>query len=495
MYSVLPDLAFNSSISISLVVVALVGSFWLSISRIREAIRTRHIPGPWHTSWTKAVYNYHFLAGTRCEYVHALHTKYGPAVRIGPSHVNFMNTEAYKTINGSRESFRKSPFYRLLAVENQQGLFNTVDVEFHRRHRRLLAGPMAESSLLQTVLPVIEARIALVISRIREEVASRGAADVLKWWLFMATDIIGELSFGESFRMLELGHANELEQGSLVGALRATLPPFIMKVSSLIPLPFTNRAHEAGERMTQYAVVSLDRYRKLVDKGADADMPQTLFYKVFKASGEGTMPYNEIRDEALNYIAAGSDTVSITLTYLTWELSRKPKIRKRLVEELRTLPADFGAQELRELQFLNQVIDETLRLYCAAPPPFPRLVPSDGAYLAGYYLPGGIEVSAQAFSMHRDTTVFPSPEEFRPERWQSPTTAMKDSLVPFGRGARVCIGQHLARIELRLATARFFLAFPSTCMSSLEGMTDDDMKPVIQLFLTSKGKRCLLEAK
>lgn len=38
-----------------------------------------------------------------------------------------------------------------------------------------------------------------------EEIQNRGATDVFKWWLFMATDIIGELSFGESFRMLEAG--------------------------------------------------------------------------------------------------------------------------------------------------------------------------------------------------------------------------------------------------------------------------------------------------
>lgn len=41
-----------------------------------------------------------------------------------------------------------------------------------------------------------------------EEMKSRGVADVFKWWTFMATDIIGELSFGESFRMLEHGKVN-----------------------------------------------------------------------------------------------------------------------------------------------------------------------------------------------------------------------------------------------------------------------------------------------
>lgn len=48
----------------------------------------------------------------------------------------------------------------------------------------------------------------MTISRIAEEMQSRGVADVFKWWLFMVTDIIGELSFGESFRMLEAGEVS-----------------------------------------------------------------------------------------------------------------------------------------------------------------------------------------------------------------------------------------------------------------------------------------------
>lgn len=229
-------------------------------------------------------------------------------------------------------------------------------------------------------------------------------------------------------------YTDELEQGSFVGAARCVFP-LLVRLGRVLPLPVFHRVHDAGERMTQYADDSLERYRRLVDSDADK-VPETLFSKVFKAKGEGIMPYNEIRDEALNYIAAGSDTVSVTLTYLTWTLSRKTDIRDRLVKELRTLPPSFSAQDLRELPFLNQVIDETLRVYSAAPAPFPRLVPAEGARLAGYDMPGGIEVSAQAYSLHRDPTIFPAPYEFRPERWASPTVAMRDTLVPFGRGAR-----------------------------------------------------------
>ena len=45
----------------------------------------------------------------------------------------------------------------------------------------------------------------LAVKGISKEMAKRGAADVFKWWMFMATDVIGELSFGESFKMLESG--------------------------------------------------------------------------------------------------------------------------------------------------------------------------------------------------------------------------------------------------------------------------------------------------
>ena len=245
--------------------------------------------------------------------------------------------------------------------------------------------------------------------------------------------------------------------------------------------------------MTQYASDSLERYRWLAVSGSDK-MQETLFSKLFKANGEGSMPYNEIRDEALNYIAAGSDTVSITLTYLIWAVCSDPNIRETLVRELRTLPPEFGKAQLRDLPFLNQIINETLRLYSPAPGPFPRLVPSGGSELAGYWMAKGTEVSTQAFSLHRDPVTFPAPYKFQPSRWASPTAAMKDAFTPFGRGARVCIGQHLARIELRLAAARFFLAFPEARMSSLEGMSNEDMEPIVQLFLTPKGKRCLIQA-
>ena len=53
--------------------------------------------------------------------------------------------------------------------------------------------------------PIIANRIRTAVDKITMELTDHGVTDVFKWWLFMATDIIGELTFGDSFRMLEIG--------------------------------------------------------------------------------------------------------------------------------------------------------------------------------------------------------------------------------------------------------------------------------------------------
>lgn len=57
----------------------------------------------------------------------------------------------------------------------------------------------------------------------------------------------------------------------------------------------------------------------------------------------------------------------------------------------------------------------------------------------------------------------------------------------------VCIGLHLAYIELRLATARFFLEFPTARMSSREGMSEKDMVQKLYFLMHPQAKRCLIE--
>jgi cytochrome P450 len=163
-----------------------------------------NVPGPWHTRWTDWVYTYHNLRGAAPLYIHALHQKYGPVVRVSTNFVNVADLKGAQRIHRIRGEFLKSPWYQNIAGPDRLNVFNTQDIDEHRRLRRLLSGPMSESNL-KTLIPQVENKVRLAIDRMVEETKSRGVADVAKWWMFMATDVIGELTFGESFRMLEYG--------------------------------------------------------------------------------------------------------------------------------------------------------------------------------------------------------------------------------------------------------------------------------------------------
>lgn len=460
--------------------VAVVGLLYVSLHLALRQLRTSlmlskllchfirdplsQVPGPWYAKWTSIVIKYHWLKGNRARYQHGLHLKYGtlfifcqaccaklfavfkltdvnfnligPLVRLAPNEVSVTSIEAVKKIYNARETYRKTPWYGDLSFTSEN-LFNTSRVELHRRLRRLLSGSMSETSL-QMAVPQVQSKIDLAMKRIGKEMDRRGAADVIKWFLFMATDIIGELSFGDSFRTLKIGeksgYTKDLEDLGFLGAVRSAFPTFIA-LAKYLPIPFFTRPLQATQNMIRYAEESVARYRNLLDSDPTS-VKWTLFTKVFQSNDKEALTPVELRANASSYIVAGSDSTAVTLTYLVWSVCRDPTVKATLLEELRTLPADYTASHLRDLSYLNYVIDETLRLYSGIQSSLPRYVPDGGDDIVGYWLPGGTSICAQAYSMHRIASVFPNPDTFDPSRWASPTKEMKDSFMPFGNGAR-----------------------------------------------------------
>lgn len=204
---------------------------------------------------------------------------------------------------------------------------------------------------------------------------------------------------------------------------------------NIVSLPGFKDVTETVIKNKKYATESLERYRRLVERDPERPVP-TLFTKLFKGEEEANLTFKEILDEAQAYIVAGSETASLTMTFLVWAVCKDPAIQTRLVEEVRQLPDNYDDSHLQQLPYMNQVIEETLRLYAVVPSALPRVVPAGGATLAGYYLPGGSTVCTQAYSLHRNEEIFPESEKFDPSRWAKPTKEMKDGMMAFGGGSR-----------------------------------------------------------
>ena len=132
-------------------------------------------------------------------------------MRVSPDEVDITDVGAAKEIHKIGERYQKAGFYTHIGHKSAKTLFSTTDPRFHAARRRLLAGPMSEASMVNFE-PIVADRVNLCMKRMGEEMQSRGVADVYKWWTFLATDTVGELSFGESFRMLEYGKVDPFLQ-------------------------------------------------------------------------------------------------------------------------------------------------------------------------------------------------------------------------------------------------------------------------------------------
>ncbi|KAF3024104.1 hypothetical protein E8E14_002621 [Neopestalotiopsis sp. 37M] len=471
------------------ILVAVAGWFYTVLSSPMAKL-----PGDWITKFTDIPFRYNTVKGRRPKWVQSLHEKYGPIVRISPTEASFQDVNTTREMYRVKGEYLKGAFYDKLA-NGQVSVFTTRDTGIHKRQRRLLSSEMSESSL-QKHLPVVETKVRLAIQRMQEEMQQRNTTDVFHWFLSMATDVIGELSFGRSFDMLETGgksdYIKNLQDVARVGGILSTFP-MLVKLTRFVPIPFISEATEKRRRIRGYADESIQRHQRIVEEQGD-DAKPTLLSKLYNLAGTEKLTFAEVSDNASAYIIAGSDTTANTLTYLVWLVCRHPDIKARLLAELAALPDGFAYDDVKTLPYMNQVIEESLRMYPAAPSGLPRVVPAGGAQLSGHYLPAGAIVSAQAWSMHRAPDVFPEPHTFDPSRWANPTKDMRDSFLAFGGGSRVCLGLHLARMELRLATARFFTTFPNAQVSSREGFNDEEMNPNMFFLLTPNKHRCLIEA-
>jgi cytochrome P450 len=123
-----------------------------------------------------------------------------------------------------------------------------------------------------------------------------------------------------------------------------------------------------------------------------------------------TLTDSALGAQASALIVAGSGTTAVTLTYAIWAILSHAGVRSKLEGEVSSIPENYNDTLLEKLPYLKAVILETLRLYGAAPGSLPRVTPEKGIQVKGFFVPAGITMTTQAYTMHRDPAIFPDPE-------------------------------------------------------------------------------------
>lgn len=163
--------------------------------------------------------------------------------------------------------------------------------------------------------------------------------------------------------------------------------------------------------------------------------------------------------------AAGYKTIEISVSALMYRLLSEPHQFRKLQQEIHAhfdRLDEITGDRLRRLPFLNGCVRESLRLLPALAGKFMSRR-SPGTTIEGVYVPFGIQVFTELYTMQRSPRYWHAPDEFRPERWYergegSPFARdVHEAYKPFSSGPRTCLGREMALNTLQLMAAK--LAF------------------------------------
>jgi cytochrome P450 len=325
----------------------------------------------------------------------------------------------------------------------------TAETELHRRQRRLIA-------------PVFQHKRIAAYAEVMSAYAERSAARLTDGATIALHEEMSRLTLGIVGKTLFDADV-EADAEHVGHALTVALNYVTSMVSTPFPVPFSWPT--PANRRTRKALKDLDAmvYRVIGERralsaaGAErSDALSMLLAARDESDGQG-MSDAQVRDEVLTIFLAGHETTANALSFTFHLLAQNPDVLQKLVAEVDTVLGGRTPrfEDLPNLRYTLQVFKEGMRLY---PPAY--LVGRETlrpVTIGGYALAKNTLVFVNIFTMHRRPDYFPDPERFDPDRFlpEAEASQRRGIYMPFGGGARICIGNHFALMAGQIILATF----------------------------------------
>jgi cytochrome P450 len=321
----------------------------------------------------------------------------------------------------------------------------TSEGAVHVRQRRLMQPAFHKDRIASYATVMTD-----YADRVQRRWSDGGTLDAAQEMMRLTLAVVGKTLFDADVEAQAQNVGRALS--AMIESFWITMLPFY-DVLEQLPLPVFRRGRQARAALDEiiYRMIA-ERRQSPRDRG---DLLSMLLMAQDEENQGARMTDVQVRDEAMTIFLAGHETTANALTWMWYLLSGAPDVEARMHEEIdRVLGGRLPTlADIPNLPYVEKVVTEAMRLYPPAWIIGRRAI--EDYPVEGYVVPARSVMVLSPYIVHHDARFFVDAERFDPDRW---TSAFKASLppfayFPFGGGARRCIGEAFAWMELVLVAS------------------------------------------
>ena len=384
------------------------------------------------------------LLRRRFGFTEGLHA-HGDIVRVylGTLPMYFVTTPelTHRVLVTDSASFGKGAMFDKFRPFVGNGLVNSGGA-FHLRQRRLVQPAFHRDRITRYA-----EKMETAVSRLCGSWQPGERREINEDMQALAVTIVGEALFGTEFGRTAIEEARySIPIVIRHGMVRALSPAFVGPLLVRGNRQFDRAVHRmravVGRLITEWRATGVDRGDLL-----------SMLLMARDEDGE-PMTDQQAYDEVVTLLSAGIETSALALAWLFHEIAAHPDVERRVHEEIDQVLSGrpVTADDVPKLTYVQQVVNETLRMYPIWILMRRTLRP---VRLGGVGLPAGTEVTISPHALHHDPHLFDDPHRFDPDRWapENVKDIPRGAFIPFGAGNRMCVGNAFAMTEMVVTVA------------------------------------------
>lgn len=384
-----------------------------------------------------------FLTRTAHDYGDIIHFRFGPYHMYLLKHPDYIHEALIK----QGKKMVKWPRQTAVWQKAVGHASFTTEGDFWRRQRRLLQ-PAFHTQRIKHYVQVVDDHAKTMFDRWEDGKTYEMTNEMST----VTMGIISEILF--NIKDIERDAEGLSEALTVVFEMMTIETNALLPVPDWVPTPRNLRENKAMKFLDDFILDIIAERRKT---GEDTgDVLSSLLLAVDEEEDGGKMTDRQAADESKSLFGAGHETTALVLTWTLYLLSQNPDVEAKLYEEVSSVLGGRmpTLEDLETMTYTDNVLKEAMRLYPPAWSLMAREIIEDMP-LGDEIIPKGSVMLISPWVMHHDPRYWEDPQQFDPERFND--DRMQDmpryAYFPFGGGAHVCTGQHLAMMEAEVLLA------------------------------------------